>query len=101
MPGQVLEAVLNAQDAIQLLILGKDYTSAIELLDKLKFRCEQQGLCSLRCLQRLPDSLSQIIRSLTSSLEEDFGELTQWKMPPGVSEETVSDDTQERGVEGV
>ena len=97
MPGQVLEAVLHAQDAIQLLVLGKDYSSAIELLENLKFQCDQQGLCRLQCLQHLPDSLSRLTQSLTSSLEDDFEATTLWRMP-AVPVEEATLDTQERGV---
>ena len=98
-PGQVLEAVLHAQDAIQLLVIGKDYASAVEVLENLKYQCDQQGLYRLHCLQHLPDSLSRLTNSLISSLEDDFEAAVQWKLSGSVVEEAVQKVLQERGVE--
>ncbi|CAD7701903.1 unnamed protein product [Ostreobium quekettii] len=94
---QVLEAVLHAQDAIQLLVLGKDYSSAVELLGNLKYQCEQQGLTRLHCLRHLPDSLANLSNSLITALEEDFEATTNWKSSVVLVGEAVQIATNERG----
>lgn len=68
----MIETVSHAQDAIRMLILGKDYISALEILDNLNYHCSQQNLSQFKCLQHLPDTLSTIITEMKKSLNSDF-----------------------------
>ncbi|GMH40324.1 hypothetical protein BSKO_08228 [Bryopsis sp. KO-2023] len=76
---QVVEAVVHSQEALHLLVLGRDYSSALALLDNLHLQCTDQDLSRLHCLRHLPSSLANATTSITESMVGDFVELMRWK----------------------
>lgn len=74
-----MEEVVHAQEALQLLILGRDYASALSLLEDLQSQCNEQELSRLHCLRHLPDRLASSLNSITEAMVLDFLELLRWR----------------------
>lgn len=70
---------MHAQEALQLLILGRDYGSALNLLEDLQSQCDEQELSRLHCLRHLPDRLVSNLNSITEAMVLDFLELMRWR----------------------
>lgn len=87
---QVIEDVVHSQEALQLLILGRDYGCALNLLDDLQSQCDEKDLSKIHCLRHLPDNISASLSSITDAIVVDFMEVMRWRKAHAVVRMTAT-----------